>query len=408
MSKALEYFTKGAFISLATLPLLQPNHNSMIIILCSLLTLFYFFKNPEKHKFQFKNLTFLIPFFLFLSYEFLSKSYNSKIILLNLPFLIFPLLFLYKPKFINYHIKIKSLIVFQVSVIIQTLLFLITFLLKNPMDKLFYISKENIPFFREYVSNNYFFEIHPTYFSSYILLSITISLFNLKKAKIFNFLNIIFSIFFLFLFSSRIVIILLLLTVLLFVFYSFSPKIKRGKLILIVSNLTILTVFCFLNNSFVSKRFDEIKNEISKPIIGNRYNSTNTRVAIYKCDVLLTEKVPFWGYGSNLQEELNNCFAENNDSDFYKISTFNTHNYYFNLILYGGVLFLLIFLLYLYIVFKSIRYNLLGLFIFFQILFINLTENYLSRHYGLVLFCYFTSLFIFCKKERINATIRHI
>ncbi|WP_405611696.1 O-antigen ligase family protein [Polaribacter sp. Asnod1-A03] len=276
------------------------------------------------------------------------------------------------------------------------------------MDKLFYISKENIPFFREYVSNNYFFEIHPTYFSSYILLSITISLFNLKKAKIFNFLNIIFSIFFLFLFSSRIVIILLLLTVLLFVFYSFSPKIKRGKLILIVSNLTILTVFCFLNNSFVSKRFDEIKNEISKPIIGNRYNSTNTRVAIYKCDVLLTEKVPFWGYGSNLQEELNNCFAENNDSDFYKISTFNTHNYYFNLILYGGVLFLLIFLLYLYIVFKSIRYNLLGLFIFFQILFINLTENYLSRHYGLVLFCYFTSLFIFCKKERINATIRHI
>jgi O-antigen ligase len=107
-----------------------------------------------------------------------------------------------------------------------------------------------------------------------------------------------------------------------------------------------------------------------------------------------------------LQQKLNQCFAENNNSDFYKISVFNTHNYYFHLMLYGGILFLLLFLLYVYFVFKNIKYNVLGVFLFFQFLSINLTENYLSRHYGLVLFCYFTSLFMFFKKERINARVR--
>jgi hypothetical protein len=48
----------------------------------------------------------------------------------------------------------------------------------------------------------------------------------------------------------------------------------------------------------------------------------------------------------------------------------------------------------------------LAVFLFFQFLSINLTENYLSRHYGLVLFCYFTSLFMFFKKERINARVK--
>lgn len=177
----------------------------------------------------------------------------------------------------------------------------------------------------------------------------------------------------------------------------------KSKIFLVAGSLGVILVLGFFNNNFILNRFQEIKNEINKPIVGNRYNSTNTRLAIYKCDYLLIKRVPFWGYGSKLQEQLNNCFAENNESEFYKIGVFNTHNYYFNLILYGGYLFLLLFLLYLIFLIKNLKHNYLAIFIFFQFLIINLTENYLSRHYGLVLFCYFTSLFIFFKKEKINA-----
>ena len=406
MKNKIENFTKWAFISLATLPLLKPNHNSIIIILCALLTSFYFFNTKTKKRFESKNLTYLLPFFLFLCYELISKSYNFKTILLNLPFLIFPLLFIYKPNFINNKVRDKSFVVFQISVVIQTLFFFVTFLRKNSLDTLFNISKENIPFFREYVMNNYLFEIHPTYFSSYLLFSITISFFKFKESKIFNFLNILFSIFFILLFSSRIIILLLFATILSFVIYHFLLKGTKSKSLVVVGVIILLTGLFFLKSSFILNRFYEIKNEINKPVVGNYYNSTNTRIAIYKCDVFLTRESPFWGYGNDLQKELNKCFAENNDSDFYKINVFNTHNYYYHLILYGGILFLLIFLFYFYSVFKNIKYSLLGIFLFFQFLSINLTENYLSRHYGLVLFCYFTSLFIFFKKERINARVK--
>jgi O-antigen ligase len=366
MNKILENSTKIAFISLATLPLLKANYNSMLIILCALLTILYFFKNKIKQKFEFKSLVYSLPFFLYLFYELFSKSYNLSIILLNLPFLIFPLLFLYKPKFINNEIKERSFVVFQLSVVIQTILFLITFLRMNNLNKLFAISKENIPFFREYVTNNYLFEIHPTYFSSYLLLGITISLFKFNKSKILHSLNTLFSIFFLFLFSSRIIILLLFVTIFAFLAHYLFLKRTKKKYIILAGLLSVLLFTIVLNTDFVSKRFKEIKTEINKPIIGKYYNSTNTRIAIYKCDIFLAKNLPFWGYGMQLQQKLNQCFAENNNSDFYKISVFNTHNYYFHLMLYGGILFLLLFLLYVYFVFKNIKYNVLGVFLFFQ------------------------------------------
>ncbi len=406
MNKRIEKFTKLAFISLAALPLLKPNHNSMIIILCMLLTLFHLFKTKNKIKINQNILLYLIPFFLFLIYELISQTFNSKTILLNLPFLVFPLLFLLKPNFIDTKIRDKSFKVFQISVVLQTLFFFVTFLKTNAISTLFNISKENIPFFREFVTNNYYFEIHPTYFSSYLLLSITISLFKFKESIYINFLNIIFSFFFIILFSSRIIIILLILTLLFYLSYSLFLKVGSKKSLFIIGIIPVVIFLFFLKSSFVLNRFYEIKNEINKPIVGNYYNSTNTRLAIYKCDVILTKEMPFWGYGDSLQKELNNCYAKNNDSDFYKISTFNTHNYYFYLLLYGGVFFILTFLFYLFMIFKKIKYSLFGIFIFFQFLLINLTENYLSRHYGIVLFCYFTSLFIFFNKEKVNATTR--
>lgn len=407
MNKFLEQLTKISFLALATIPLLRPDHNSKVIIFCALLTIYSFFKLKPKVKFELKHLVFIAPFVLFLLYEFISGSSNKKTILLQLPFLIFPLLFIFRPKFIDQKIKEKSLYVFQFSVALQSFIYFFVFIKSNSIVQLFDISKENIPFFREFVTNNYYFEIHPTYFSSFLLISLTISFFKFRFSRVFNALNIALSVFFIILFSSRIMILLLILTLISLVLYFTLKDRKRNKYAFLMGLILIPILIIIFKSNVVKQRFNETITEINKPIVGNYYNATNTRVAIYKCDFLLLKDFHFFGYGDKLQAELDNCYAENNDSNFYKISVFNTHNYYFHLILYGGIIFLLLFAAYLVVLFKNLKYSVLGIFIFSQFLIINITENYLSRHYGIVLFCYFTAMFIFIRENE-NTTTKHI
>lgn len=405
-TKLLENFTKLSFVSLATLPLLKTNYNSMIIILCAVLTITWFLKTKQKVIIKKKYLFLTTPFFLFFIYELLSLQYSSVRVLINLPFLVFPLLFLFRPKFIDEKIFEKSILIFQAATIVQSLIYLMIFLRENSVYKIFHVSNENIPFFREYVSNNYLVEMHPTYFSSFLLISITISLFSFSKGKIFNTINGVISTLFLILFSSRVIILLLVITLVSFVVLTALKGNKKSAIT--VGSLGLILLLIFSLNSTVKKRFNELITEMNKPVVGDYYNSTNTRMAIYKCDIQLLKEVPFFGFGNKLQTKLDDCYKNNNDSDFYKISVFNTHNYYFNLVLFGGWVFLILFLIYLVVSFNYLKYSILFMFVFFQFLAINLTENYFSRHYGVVLFTYFTSLFIFKIENEKSTTIKHI
>ena len=400
----LEKFTKISFLALATLPFLKANYNSKVIILWAVVVLVSFFKIKRKHKFSINYMVYTLPFFMFFFYEIFSGSFNLSRIILVLPFLIFPTIFLLKPKFINEYIFNLSFLIFQISVLLQSFIYLFVFLKENSIFKLLDISSHNIPFFREYVTNNYLIELHPTYFSSFLLFSITISLFKFVKIRFFHFFNIISSLFFIVLFSSRIIILLLLLTFVCYIIFIASKNRKKESLII---GVIVLTVFLFIANTKVVKdRFYEIKEQMNNPIVGSYYNSSNTRLAIYKCDYLLIKEVPFFGFGNNLQIKLNQCYADNNNSEFYQISVFNTHNYYFNLILYGGWFFLFLFLIYLFFIFERIKKNPLHLFVFIQFLLINLTENYLSRHYGIVLFCYFAVIFVTINKNEQNTRLK--
>jgi len=394
--------TKISFISLALIPLLKANYNSIIIIICALLTIFDIIKSKRFIKFRKEYFILTTLFWMFLFHEIISLDFNFDRILRQLPFIVFPLLFFYKPPYIDDKIKRTSISVFQISTILQCIIYLIIFLYSNSISKMFFVSNENIPFFREYVLNNSFFEIHPTYFSAFLLVSITISLFQvLKRSKKIttHIINILGSIFFMFLFSSRVVIVLMFLT---FVFFVFSIAIKKKPiqaLFTVLISVVLIGLLFLPSKNVIKERFDEIRTEIDKPIVGNYYNSTNTRVAIIKCTLILIKDVPFFGFGDELQKELNDCYGRTNDSEFYKISTFNTHNYYFNLILYGGWLFLLLFLIYIYYIYNNLKYSDVAVFILIQLLIINLTENFLSRHYGIVLFTYLTSMFFFFKEK---------
>lgn len=400
MSRYLENITKFSFYALATIPLLKENLNSILIILCTILVVVNIFNHKVSNKPSLNDLFLTLVFWMFFVHELFSGDLYFTIVLRYLPFLIFPLIFLLKPSYINKKVSDISIGVFQYSVLLQSFIFLILFLSSNSINKLFYISPENIPYFREFVFENYIFQIHPTYFSSFLLISFTISLHNLlvNKSKIFieNALNIVVTAFFIFLFSSKMIILLMTLVFLGLVVFWIKGRGKRVYLLLIPGTLLLLS-FIYPFRNLIFERFDEIRTEIDKPVKGTYYNSTNTRIAIWKCSKDLLNQVPLFGYGDSLQNELNKCYSRHYNSDFYKLNTYNTHNYYMNLILYGGWIFLLLFISYLFILYKKIKFSSLGLLLLFLMLIINLTENFFSRHYGIVLFSYFTSLIIYVR-----------
>lgn len=406
-SNFLKIITTFSFVLLAAFPIMKENINSVAIIFCSLLTVIDRLVNKQPFTFNKSLLYLTFVFWMFFAHELISLDFSVKKILLHLPFLVFPLLFHFKPEYINYKIINKSIYVFQLSILVRCVYFLFVFLSENSIFQLFDVGNYNIPFFRHYVFHNASFQIHPTYFSAFLLVSFTLSYFILnnsgkKSKKLFGIqvLNGLFSAFFIFLLSSRMVIIVLFLTIVFMLFY-FGRKQSRERIIALVGSFIILCCVGFYSfNDILTKRFNEVRTEINKPVKGLYYNSTNVRVAFYTCSFELAKKLPFFGYGDSLQSDLNKCYATNFDSDFYKKQNYNTHNYYLNLLLYGGWFFLILFLFYVFYVFIRIKHSTLAIVFLIQILMINFTENYFSRHFGIIPFAYFITIFIFLKKTK--------
>jgi hypothetical protein len=403
MGKIISKITIILYLSLACFPLMKENVNSIFIIFCSIFAIHDFIKTKRKIVFNSKVIKLTLVFWMFLLYQIITLEFNFTTILLQLPFLIFPLLFLYKPTYIDEKVKDQSLLLYQGSVILQSIIYLFVFLKDNKIQQILSINNYNIPFFRTYVLENTTVAIHQTYFSAFLLCSFTISLFlGLKKTSrmqfFFNFFNIIFTSFFIFVFVSKINIIVLILTFIVYVILSFKTYNKK-KLIKALYVFIIVGALFFIGfKGLLKERFNEIRTEINRPLVGDYHNSVNIRVAIITCSLKLVEEVPVLGYGQGLQLKLNECYRDNFDSNFYKKFNYNTHNYYFNLVLYGGWFLLLLFSYFAYYLIFKIKYPLIIIVFIVQVLIINITENFFSRHYGIILFIYFISLFLSIKK----------
>lgn len=407
MDKAIKQITKGLFLALAMFPLMKENIGSLSIILCALFVIYDIVRSKKYRKVTKELILFTVVFWMYFLHAIFTLDFSLDTILFHLPFLIFPLLFFYRPVYINAAFLEKSLLVYKASLLLQCALFLVTFLKENTLTQVFEISNENIPFFRTYVTEHAFVEIHPTYFSMLLLISLSLSLFYKYKGKSlsqkwFNRINILCATIFIFIYASKAVMLILGLTVLVYIFQlikSKNPK-KVGIQIAGIFLLGILLLFSFKN--ILIERFDEVRTEINRPLVGDYHNSINIRVAIFNCSKKLFSSLPVFGYGSSLQAELNECYETNYDSNFYKISTYNTHNYYVHLLLYGGWLFLLTFLLYLLFLFRKFNKSTIVLLFLTQVLLINLSENFFSRHYGIIIFMYFVTLFSVLQKEQVK------
>lgn len=400
-SHILKRIVELSYLSLALIPLIKENINSILIIVCVGLTLIFKLKFKERFQFDKQVLYLSLPFWAFLLYNIFTLDFSLKMVLLYLPFLIFPLLFKNKPDFIEDKLFVTSVNIFQCSLIVHLIISFMIYLGAYSIYDMFKVSPENIPFFRKFFYDENFLEIHPTYFSMFLLLSASISIKSIlnkevfTKLKMFSIINSIICIFTIFLLSSKMVILITGLT-LVFMLLNNLRSLERKSLRLAIIVFGFIGIsFSFIFKDVVGQRFKEIKTEYNKPIEGLYFNSTNVRIAIIKCSMDLISEIPMLGYGNNLQTDLNNCYKTKYNSDFYLKGMYNTHNYYIHLLLYGGFLLLIIFLVYLWKIFNEVKYSYIGLLFLIQILVINLTENFLGRHYGIVFFTYFISIYYY-------------
>lgn len=133
-------------------------------------------------------------------------------------------------------------------------------------------------------------------------------------------------------------------------------------------------------------------------------NSVSIRKGILNCSYALIEEHWLLGAGlKEMQNELNNCYAQYDDPIFLKAS-FNTHNQYFDSLISTGSLGLLLFLLMLFYPVKGLTKKEKIIFFFFKlfVLLCCLTENVLARQYGVVFFSFFNALFLKHYTEKQN------
>jgi O-antigen ligase len=171
---------------------------------------------------------------------------------------------------------------------------------------------------------------------------------------------------------------------------------KRNKII-----ITLFFSISFLLSAIlipgIKVRFLETFQSFNSVPKGVAYDSTNIRVAIYKCDLELL-KDNFWlGIGSNnLKTDIRNCFASNYDAEFYKENYYITHNYFIYILLSTGIIGFLFFAYYLYYFSKKILATkwLEPIVLLISTIIICFSEDYFYRNFGMFNFSILSLTFL--------------
>lgn len=274
---------------------------------------------------------------------------------------------------------------------------------ENPLE---YFKSIGAPLFHFFYYSEFIFFHHPTYFSMYILLSITIIFnfvlnkveYNFKLFKNCLFIEILFLIFVLFLVSSKAGIISFIAIVLLFCTIVIS-KVKKAKTVVfsIGGLITLILIFIFANPRFIDG-IKEVKNTFLKPktetsgqTINFQLESVNNRLIIWNYSLDIAKENFWFGIGAgDIKDELIKTYKKHNLSDAANLK-FNVHNQYLETLIGQGIFGLIwLLLLLLWPLILSIkRKNILGIG-FITILSINfMFESMLNTQAGVVFFAFF-------------------
>jgi O-antigen ligase len=249
--------------------------------------------------------------------------------------------------------------------------------------------------------------IHPTYFSSYLALSIFIIIDYLKnqKEKIRNpgsllclLLTIIFIVCIILL-GSKLYIFLMPFFISALILDSVFNK-KKG----VLAGMAIVIGLYFILTISVPTTRERLVQTIEKGLIkedGKRHSQLTIRFEKWKCSFESISRNPLLGAGiGDAQSDLNKCYRKN--KFWGHARNFNSHNQYLQTALEIGLPGLIILLLHLYLVGKTLIHFRYKPLLFALILFVifNLFESTLSRQKGAVFYAFFSSVILHSRLHR--------
>lgn len=254
--------------------------------------------------------------------------------------------------------------------------------------------------------SSFLFGIQAVYFAFYINIAVIIFIYLLiykiedfKKLKAFMIFSTIWLVFVSFMLASKMALASLLIIILLMAFiYVFSNKKYFEGLIVIMS----LFIALFVVNKLSPKAFNRFKgitqtsykfnntkaeNHFNAEFDENKWNSTNTRLAIWQCSINIFKANFIFGTGLGDRDKvLQNEYKKN--QFFYAIETEkNTHNQFLDIAVSMGIIgvlvFIVVFFLYPFKVFFKQK-QIFPTFVFICLALCLLTENMLNRYEGQV------------------------
>lgn len=372
-------------------PILKESLSTLSVILLFLNTIIYGISSRDFASIKSRTMLLTIPFWIVLIFSIDSENFKISLthIQHSLFFLVMPITFamipveMFTKKKINLYISVLKNICIVVSIV-----YVSSFLLNVPYWK-FNVVFQHVSSFRNYIYYDFkLFIIHPTYFTSLLILctahSFDLFLRNRKRLQLI-YVIIFISITILLLTRLNLVFLILLLSMMIFNRGLYKIKIK---FIFALSLTTLILTFLFFTPG-IKDRFVEIYESFSVKPKDIAYDSTNVRKAIFDSSIKIAEEKWMLGVGfENLQNKLNLTYKENYDSSFYAHHNYMTHNYYFYVFLSSGIIGLFSYFFYIINIIKICLKTDMFLFKIFLLnaLIICLIEDYFYRQFGALYF----------------------
>ncbi|MEQ5791013.1 O-antigen ligase family protein [Muricauda sp. NFXS6] len=414
----INFFEYGLGIVLFSL-VLKPSYNSIAIILFLMLSLLTFIKDKIRPKLKKDDLIgallLSLPFiYLFTSSFFPGILMEKKFVIRNLPLIVFPFLFLLLKG--NVVISRNKVLAVLVRMLFVYNISIFTVAMARQISKYPDFSKINWYFF-SYRGLLKYFDVHATYLGLLNNLAILFLLFLVQKQKpgerIFSYAMMISSLLITVLSGSRIQIVVTITLLLLFLFSKLSRKRLFVFLGIVLFSGLFLTYVPIVRERVIDTVFNPTKT-FRYAKYGNNPGekaSLKKRLQMNMCGVNMINKKIWLGYGSAYEKEpeLLKCYEEKGLLKAYE-NQFNVHNQYVGLLLTGGTVFFLTFMLVFFLsLFKSVSSS---DFMYIGFLFIvsitGFTENILERHFGIIYFSLLNSFFYFYRygDEKLWSKIR--
>lgn len=261
-----------------------------------------------------------------------------------------------------------------------------------------------------------YLNIHPSYFSIYVSITILVLLSNSPKVwtvrhkyvKALYLFLLLYLVIFNFLLASVTILIIFVILVFYHVFNNYpKSKVVIGLMILLLIFAGVFKgKFGYVTTRFYEKTFeayfryldidnDQLNSEAAPP----RYFEWQCAIRQLRFPTII------YGYGTgDVQDQLNSCYADL-DLEILLNSKFNSHNQYLDVLLRFGIIGLCTFSMMLFCLIKTAYRANHMVFIYFIAIFLFsfLSENTLARQKGVVLFALLCSIFVLeSRKKRIE------